>query len=43
MVVKKEIKIDISKHVEKSEELIKMILKIKLDKKLLFHIYDSLK
>jgi len=43
MVVKKEIKIDISKHVEKSEELIKMILKIKLDKKLLFNIYDSLK
>jgi hypothetical protein len=29
MVVKKEIKIDVSKHVEKSEELIKMMIKLK--------------
>ena len=43
MVVKKEIKIDISGHVEKSEELIKMMNKLKYDKKLYFHIYDSLK
>jgi hypothetical protein len=40
--IEKEI-IDISKHIEQSEELIKMIKKIKNDKKLYFHIYDSLK
>ncbi len=43
MVVKKERKIEIPKYVEKSEELIKMMIKLKSDKKLLFHIYDSLK
>jgi len=43
MVVKKEIKVDISAHVEKSEELLKMMGKLKHDKKLYFHIYDSLK
>ncbi len=43
MPVKKEIKVDISKHIEKSEELIKMMEKLKKDKKLFFHIYDSLK
>jgi hypothetical protein len=43
MVIKKEIKIDFSGHVEKSEELVKMMEKLKYDKKLYFHIYDSLK
>jgi len=43
MVAKKEIKVNISAHVEKTEELIKMIEKLNNDKKLFFHIYDSLK
>ena len=43
MVAKKEIKIDVAKHVEKTEELIKMMEKLNNDKKLFFHIYDSLK
>jgi len=43
MVVKKEVKVDVSAHIEKSEELLKMMDKLKHDKKLYFHIYDSLK
>ena len=45
MPVKKkiEIKIDVAKHVEKTEELVKMMQKLNNDKKLFFHIYDSLK
>jgi len=45
MVVKKEKeeKIEISKYIEKSDELINMIEKLRKDKKILFHIYDSLK
>lgn len=45
MTIKKEnnTKIEVSKHVEKTEELIKMMSKLKQDKKLLFHVYDSLK
>lgn len=35
--------IDIAKYIEWSEELVKMLKKIKSDKKLYFHIYDSLK
>ena len=42
VAVKKDV-IDISKYIEQSEELIKMIKKIKDDKRLYFHIYDSLK
>jgi hypothetical protein len=40
---KVEIKIELGKHVEKSEELVKMVQKLKLDKKMYFHIYDGLK
>ena len=36
-------KINISKHIKKSEELVKMLNELKEKKKLFFHIYDGLK